>query len=143
MGLNSSSTKKLGERPLEFPLNLGAPLDIHAVQVVPPRHMGILETSGRVIQMDYDRNVVGWVDAKGNAFRNDYNRTKVGRVDVSTRLIYQEDFAKTLVGRVDENGNIFACKTVVHQSLTDVVIGKVSGVEDGYVFAACAFLLLF
>ena len=143
MGLSSSSAKKLGERPLENPLALPASLDIFALQAVPTRHIGSMEQSGRVFQMDYDKNVVGWVDSNGNAYRNDYPRTKVGRVDVVSRLIYQEDYAKTLVGRVDEEGNIYACSTVVHASLTDVALGRVSGPKEGYVFAACAFFLLF
>ena len=138
-----ASSSKLGERPLEFPLSLSAPAEIIALQSVPQRHIGTMERSGRVLQMDYNKNIVGWVDAQGNAFRNDFNRTKVGRVDLVTKLIYQEDYNKTLIGRVDGNGSIFACSTVVHSSLTDVAIGMITGPEDSFPFAACAFLLLF
>lgn len=142
MGLGSSSAKKLGEHPLDLPLSLSSPVELVALQAVPQRHVATMEPSGRVYQMDYDKTVIGWVDAQGNAYRNDYNRTKVGRVDLSTRLIYQEDYHKTLIGRVDANGLIYACSTVVHQSLTDVAIGKINGEEDSFLFAACAFLLL-
>ncbi len=138
-----ASSAKLGERPLEFPLSLSAPAEIHALQSVPQRHMGTMEQSGRVRQLDYNKSVVGWVDAQGNAFRNDYKRTKVGRVDLATKMIYQEDYNKTLIGRVDETGSIFACSTVVHKSMTDVALGKITGPEESYAYAACAFLLLF
>lgn len=141
--MGGKSSKELGERPLEFPLSLSAGAEIHAVQSVPPRHLGTVEVTGRVRQMDYDKTVVGWVDANGTAFRNDYNKTKVGRVDLATKLVYQADYNKTLIGRFDEHGSLFACATVVHSSLSDVEIGKISGPVDSYPFAACAFFLLF
>lgn len=141
--MGGKSSKELGERLLEFPLSLSAPAEITAVQAVPQRHIGTMETTGRVRQLDYDKTVVGWVDSKGNAFRNDFNRTKVGHVDLVTGLVYQADYNKTLIGRVDENGSIFASSTVVHASLTDVVIGTISGPKESYAFAACAFLLFF
>jgi hypothetical protein len=141
--MGNSSTKNLGERPQEFPLSLPGPADIIAVQSVPERHFGIMEETGRVRQMDYNKTVVGWVDAKGNAYRNDYNKTRVGWVDLNTRKIYQADYNKTQIGSVDEEGRIFASSSVVHQSGTNIVIGKIIGPKDSQVFAACAFFLLF
>jgi hypothetical protein len=138
-----NSSAKLGDRPQEFPLSLSGPADIIAVQSVPERHLGIMEESGRVRQMDYNKTIVGWVDAKGDAYRNDYNKTKMGWVDLNTRKIYQADYNKTLIGSVDEEGRIFASSSVVHQSGTNVVIGKINGPKESQVFAACAFLLLF
>jgi hypothetical protein len=147
MGLGSSSAK-LGDRPQEFPLSLSGSANIIALQAVPERHMGIMEETGRVRQMDYNKTVVGWVDAQGNAYRNDYNKTKVGWVDLNTRQVFQIGFntsrsGKTEIGRVDEEGKIFASSSVVHQSGTNIAFGKINGPSDSYVFAACAFLLLF
>ena len=140
--MGSTSTKELGNRPLEFPLQLSSTAQIVALQSVPQRVLGTMEETGRVFQLDYNKTIVGWVDSQGNAFRNDYKRTKVGRVDLISREIYQEDFNKTLIGRVDENGLIFPCSSVVHDSLTGVAMGKIDGPKESYIFAACAFLLL-
>lgn len=104
--------------------------------------MATMEPTGRVKQQDYNKTVMGWVDANGIAYRNDYNRMKVGHVDLQARMIYEANYAKTLVGRVDENGFIYACSTVVHESLTNVAIGRVEGPKEGQMFAACAFFLL-
>jgi hypothetical protein len=91
MGLGSSSAARLGDRVQDFPLSLTAPANIIALQSVPKRHIGIIEETGRVRQMDYNKTVVGWVDSQGNAYRNDYNKTKVGWIDLNTRVIFRAD----------------------------------------------------
>ena len=136
------SAESLGNRPIEFPLGLTAEAKIYGLQAVPRRHMGTMEVTGRVFQLDYNKTVVGWVDSNGNAFRNDFNRMKVGHVDLNTRVIYQADYDKSVIGRVDAEGLIYLCSPGVHKSLESEAIGKIEGPDDSFVFAACAFLLL-
>eukprot|EP01033_Poteriospumella_lacustris_P010120 gene10120-7216_t len=140
---NSKSAAKLGERPLEFPLNLSEPVELVMLQANPPRHVGVLEVTGRVYQNDYDKSVVGWVDAHGDVYRNDYNRMKVGRVDLASGLVYQADYNNTLVGRVNEEGFVCLSPQVVHASASDVPIAQVVGGSDAWKFGAAAILLLF
>lgn len=102
-----------------------------------------METSGRVYQLDYNKTVVGWVDAHGNAFRNDYNRTIVGRVDLQTRVVYQADYNNSVVGSVNENGLIFASANMVHSTLIGTPIGRIDGPPEGFAVGAAAFFLLF
>ena len=142
--MGGKSTKELGERPLEHPLALPGTTRIIALQSNPPRDMGVMEVTGRVYQNDYNKSVVGWVDAQGIAYRNDFNRTRVGHVDLSTGNIYQADYNKTLIGRVDrETGMVYFTGTVVHNSSTNTPTCKLEGPKESYYFAGCAFLCLF
>ena len=143
MGCCVSSSEELGNRLLEDPPSMSGQADIIALQCVPVRTMGFIESSGRVRQNDYNKTVLGWVDADGVAFRNDYNRTKVGRVDLTTGITYSADYNKAPVGRVNSSGQLFFDVTVVHSSSSDVPVGEIRGPSDTYKHAACAFFTLF
>ena len=136
------SMEQLSSRQMEKPLTLPGSTEIIAVQSNPERHMGTMDITGKVVQNDYNKTVVGWVDATGQAYRNDFNLTNVGRVDLSSGQIYSANYNKTLLGRVDSDGNIYFSKDVVHASLQETVVGKLRGPKESYYFAACAFLTL-
>lgn len=142
MGCCISSSEELSERLLDQPAEISS-AEIYALQCNPPRHIGEIESSGRVRQKDYNNTVVGWVDGLGIAFRNDYNLTKVGWVDLSTGIIYAADYNSTQLGRVDDKGQIFCSDIVVHKSAVDTPIGEIRGKRESHKHAACAFFTLF